>query len=81
MKSMFLPASGLRLPTGPGKMTKFRTPGLRPERADLVNVLRCWVRRVRERRELGALTARDLRDIGVSPSDARAEMAKPFWRG
>lgn len=80
MKSMFLPISDLRLPTGPGAMTSFRRPGLGPERPDLVVMLRRWLLRLRERRELGALTLRDLRDIGISPSEAQAEMAKPFWR-
>jgi uncharacterized protein YjiS (DUF1127 family) len=39
-----------------------------------------WVVRSRQRRALAELDARQLSDIGVSPSNARAEAAKPFWR-
>lgn len=36
--------------------------------------------RSRQRRALARLDARLLRDIGVSPEQARSETAKPFWR-
>jgi uncharacterized protein YjiS (DUF1127 family) len=36
--------------------------------------------RIRQRRALARLDARLLRDIGVSPEQARRETAKPFWR-
>jgi uncharacterized protein YjiS (DUF1127 family) len=39
-----------------------------------------WMRRVQQRRELIMLTDRDLRDIGITRSDAAAEASKPFWR-
>jgi uncharacterized protein YjiS (DUF1127 family) len=38
------------------------------------------MRRVQQRRELIMLTDRDLRDIGITRSDAAAEASKPFWR-
>jgi uncharacterized protein YjiS (DUF1127 family) len=39
-----------------------------------------WRRRMRDRRRLAVLTDRDLRDIGLSRSDAHWEYRKPFWR-
>ena len=39
-----------------------------------------WIRRSRERRELGQLDARLLRDIGLRREDALAIARKPFWR-
>ncbi len=38
-----------------------------------------WRARARDRRQLAGLTARELRDIGVSPGEAAMEAAKPFW--
>jgi uncharacterized protein YjiS (DUF1127 family) len=40
---------------------------------------RAW-HRARTRRLLAEMTARELRDIGATPSDAEAEFNKPFWR-
>jgi uncharacterized protein YjiS (DUF1127 family) len=45
-----------------------------------VALVRLWLRRGRERRELARLDYRMLRDIGVTPSDAMAETEKPFWQ-
>jgi uncharacterized protein YjiS (DUF1127 family) len=39
-----------------------------------------WGRRERERDVLAALTARELRDIGITRVDAAREFEKPFWR-
>jgi uncharacterized protein YjiS (DUF1127 family) len=38
-----------------------------------------WQRRTRGRCELARLTHRELRDLGYSTSDVRAETCKPFW--
>jgi len=38
-----------------------------------------WQQRSAGRRELLNLTERDLRDIGVTRSEAEAEANKPFW--
>jgi uncharacterized protein YjiS (DUF1127 family) len=38
-----------------------------------------WQRRTRGRRELSRLTHRELRDLGYSSYDVRAEIRKPFW--
>jgi uncharacterized protein YjiS (DUF1127 family) len=38
-----------------------------------------WQRRTRGRRELARLTHRELRDLGYSTGDVRAETRKPFW--
>ena len=42
--------------------------------------LRVWQERSAGRRELRGLTDRDLRDIGVTRSEAEAEARKPFWQ-
>jgi uncharacterized protein YjiS (DUF1127 family) len=46
----------------------------------LIDTLRLWRRRARERAELARLTDRELRDIGISASDALHEINKPVWR-
>ncbi len=38
-----------------------------------------WQERVRERRALGSLDDRMLRDIGISRADADREIRKRFW--
>jgi uncharacterized protein YjiS (DUF1127 family) len=42
-------------------------------------VFATWSARRQERIQLAALTHRELRDIGLSPGEAMAESAKPFW--
>lgn len=39
-----------------------------------------WLDRARSRRQLARLDDRQLRDIGVSRTDADREAAKPFWK-
>lgn len=39
-----------------------------------------WLQRRRSRQALAELDGRLLRDIGLSPSEAIAECAMPFWR-
>ncbi|WP_245986588.1 DUF1127 domain-containing protein [Azospirillum thermophilum] len=41
--------------------------------------LATWRERSRQRRALGELDGFLLRDIGVSPADARREAGKSFW--
>ena len=48
--------------------------------AQLSETLHVWRQRYEARRELAQWSDRDLRDIGVSPSDAIFEASKPFWR-
>jgi uncharacterized protein YjiS (DUF1127 family) len=47
-----------------------------PLRVALAGAWRRW----RTRRMIVELDARMLKDIGASPSDAREEANKPFWR-
>lgn len=47
--------------------------------ASVIGAFRPWAALRRERRALGALDARLLRDIGVSEADARIEADRPFW--
>jgi uncharacterized protein YjiS (DUF1127 family) len=61
--------------TGAGQRARSR--GLAVPGARLIAI---WIERTRQRRSLSVLDERLLRDIGVTPSDARRECAKPFWR-
>ncbi len=47
--------------------------------ARFVEMTREWQRRVRDRRELGELSYRDIKDFGDA-ADAEAERTKPFWK-
>lgn len=40
-----------------------------------------WSLRSRTRATLGRLDPHELRDIGVTPSQARTEADRPFWEG
>ncbi|HUK00467.1 MAG TPA: DUF1127 domain-containing protein [Stellaceae bacterium] len=60
-----------------GSLTISQGPGVL---ARLRATLRRWRRRIRERTELARFDERSLRDIGVSPAQARYETSKPFWR-
>ncbi len=46
----------------------------------LLSRLLTWQDRMEQRAALGRLDARMLKDIGLSPADARREADKPFWR-
>jgi uncharacterized protein YjiS (DUF1127 family) len=48
-------------------------------RKGLLHRIAEWQRRAAERRELMTLTDRDLRDIRMTRTEARAEANKPFW--
>jgi uncharacterized protein YjiS (DUF1127 family) len=46
----------------------------------LFDQLFTWLDRARQRRHLGALDDRLLRDIGLSRSDVEHEVSRPFWQ-
>jgi uncharacterized protein YjiS (DUF1127 family) len=46
----------------------------------IIDLIRLWRRRVRERRELAQLDYRTLRDVGITPAEVEHECNKPFWR-
>jgi uncharacterized protein YjiS (DUF1127 family) len=46
-----------------------------------LGVVWVWLRRLRHRRELAALTEAQLRDVGLDGDVVRRESAKPFWQG
>jgi uncharacterized protein YjiS (DUF1127 family) len=52
----------------------------RPESRSLLDTLRLWRRRARERAELARFSERELHDIGLSTADALQEISKPVWR-
>jgi uncharacterized protein YjiS (DUF1127 family) len=43
-------------------------------------MVREWRRRAQGRADLMRLGSRELRDIGVTPSEVARECGKPFWR-
>ena len=45
------------------------------------HLLMLWVRRWRGRREMAQLTPRLLRDIGLTQTQARSIIDRPFWKG
>jgi uncharacterized protein YjiS (DUF1127 family) len=47
----------------------------------LLSMLQVWRMRVRSRRELAALGARELQDMATNWSEIADEVGKPFWRG
>ncbi len=49
-------------------------------RLDVFGLLMTWHERARQRRALGTLDQRLLRDIGLDPATAATEASKPFWR-
>jgi uncharacterized protein YjiS (DUF1127 family) len=54
--------------------------GPRRYQSGVINAIQSAWQRARTRRLLSRLQARELRDFGVSPSDAQMEATKPFWR-
>ncbi|MES2602792.1 MAG: DUF1127 domain-containing protein [Pseudomonadota bacterium] len=44
------------------------------------SIFRTWRRRSRERRQLAAMSERDVNDMGMSWAEATAEIEKPCWR-
>lgn len=46
----------------------------------LFALARRWHQRAASRRVLAGLSARELHDIGITPSAAAFEAAKPFWK-
>lgn len=46
----------------------------------VLNVLYLWQARIDERRELGCVDERLLKDAGITRADVVQETSKPFWR-
>jgi uncharacterized protein YjiS (DUF1127 family) len=49
-------------------------------RPGLLATLRLWRQRIRERRALAAMSARELADFCASSADVYREVSTPFWR-
>ena len=47
---------------------------------NIIAMVRIWRARARVRRELEALGARELQDMGTCWSSIACEVGKPFWR-
>jgi uncharacterized protein YjiS (DUF1127 family) len=46
----------------------------------VLSIVRTWHRRIRDRRELGAMSERQHNDMGMSSAEIAFEIEKPFWR-
>jgi len=46
----------------------------------LIKTIKFWIERSRQRKHLANLDSRMLKDIGITRTEANAELAKPFWR-
>jgi uncharacterized protein YjiS (DUF1127 family) len=46
----------------------------------IVMLVRLWRQRRRVRRQLAAMNARELQDMGTCWSEIASEAGKPFWR-
>nr|WP_184087377.1 DUF1127 domain-containing protein [Afipia massiliensis] len=44
------------------------------------SIFRTWRRRSRERRQLAAMSERDVNDMGMCWAEVAAEIEKPCWR-
>ena len=53
--------------------------GLPPWVRRVLHVFTRWVERGRQRHQLAALNDDALKDIGLTRSDVRIEIEKPFW--
>ena len=51
-----------------------------PARQQIRQTIRQWYQNWRTRRALQELDSTQLKDIGISRSEAAEEVAKPFWR-
>jgi uncharacterized protein YjiS (DUF1127 family) len=56
------------------------SPGPRPRIAGIVGGIQRALERARTRRLISRLEARELRELGISPSDAQVEATKFFWQ-
>lgn len=78
----------------PGSLEAGRRVGSAPPRAEsehaavflralrcVSHIIRLWFMRVESRRALALLSDYELRDIGLTRSDAERELMKPLWRG
>ena len=69
-----------RMPAGPQALGRLWLGWLASRLRHLPDQLLVWLDRSRQRRVLGAMDDRMLRDIGVSRSAAFAETRKWFWQ-
>lgn len=66
------------------RLTETHTPdasatGLAHLPTRLLETLSVWNSRIRQRKHLGELDSRLLKDMGLSRADVHKEMRKPFW--
>ncbi len=61
-------------------VTKLSAPRPKGLTGGVFGLLLNWQERWRERRQLGAIEDRILKDIGLSRADIHREAQKPFWQ-
>ncbi len=64
-----------------GRDNRMRKTGVLSLLAGGIREVGAWPRRINGRKELAALSSRDLSDIGVIPWDVERETRKSFWQG
>ena len=57
-----------------------RRPEVASPFSGILGTLRLWRQRTLERAMLAHMSQRDIADMGMSESDVRYEIDKPFWR-
>lgn len=65
-------AKGLRIAVSGGSVASF---------SRVLQLIDIWFKRRQSRIALSRLSERDLRDIGISRSQAEFEASRPFWDG
>ncbi|MEJ1337246.1 MAG: DUF1127 domain-containing protein [Candidatus Sedimenticola sp. (ex Thyasira tokunagai)] len=61
-------------------MTRSRGTGYEIFPLGVIEQLKCWYARHRQREQLLQMDDRALKDIGISRVDALSEGTKPFWK-
>ena len=64
-----------------GRDNRMRKTGVLSLLAGGIRGVGAWPRRINGRKELAALSSRDLSDISVIPWGVERETRKPFWQG
>lgn len=57
-----------------------RRPAVSSPFSGILGTLRLWRQRTMERAMLAHMSQRDIADMGMSETDVRYEIDKPFWR-
>jgi uncharacterized protein YjiS (DUF1127 family) len=73
-------AAACAAPAAPDRRAGAVSILLRRAAGRAVGLVRLWLTRMQESRELAELTDRELRDINVTRDEAERASRKPFWK-